>query len=129
MKWVEMTDDIYTSLPAARAAATKAVAKHDMLQLSYANHELQAARASGRKEPNGGFSSDHSSSSISLSNYKRSQETGAKQNLNAFHVLATTDEGDQGQEDSAPGVGPGEAHVAAVSMGGKSRVSSQADRV
>ena len=28
----DMSDDIYTSLPKARAAATKAVAKYDMLQ-------------------------------------------------------------------------------------------------
>jgi hypothetical protein len=115
MKHIEMTDDIYTSLPAARAAATKAVAKYDMLQLSYINHDLQTARASSRRESNGGTSSEHSSA-VSLSNYKRSTEgtqIGGNQNLNAFSILAPPDDDDD-RDESNRSADMGEAQVAAV---------------
>ena len=116
MKWVDMSDDIYTSLPKARAAATKAVAKYDMLQLSYANHDLQTARASARKEQNGGTANGHASSVVPLSNVKRSNggNTGGMQNLNAFSILAPPDDDDDDREDSTPKAAPAAAQVAAV---------------
>jgi hypothetical protein len=123
LKHVEMTDDIYTSLPAARAAATKAAAKYDMLQLSYVNHDLQSARASNRKEANGGTSSGPSSSSAAVSNYKwtgENHQAGGNQNLNAFSVLAPADDDDDDREESnyIHNAGQGEAQVAAVSATG-----------
>jgi len=128
MKWVEMTDDIYISLPAARAAATRAVAKYDMLQVSYANHDLQNARASSRKQPNGGISSEQSSSAVSFVNHNRSNEgnqTGVRQNMNAYALLTPDDDEVEDREDSTSSAG-GEAQVAALSTG--TRFSSQNEK-
>jgi hypothetical protein len=118
LKWVEMTDEVYTSLPKARAAVVNAVSKYDLLELNHRNHDLQAARASVRKESNGGSASDHSSAVSFSNNYRRSTEgnqVGGKQNLNAFSVLASPDDDDEDREESTRTDTNREAQVAAVS--------------
>ena len=50
LKWMVMTEDIYNNLAEVKAAATRAVAKHEMMQLNYANFDLQKGRAAAAQK-------------------------------------------------------------------------------
>jgi hypothetical protein len=51
LKYIVLSEDNLSNMSAARAAATRAMAKHDMVTLATSNHEIQKARATNQRKP------------------------------------------------------------------------------
>jgi hypothetical protein len=119
LKWIVLSEEVYTNLAEAKAAATRAVAKHDMMQLNYANFDLQKGRASvAQRLENKWFEDDSRKSSSQVGparTWTTNDYTGTKVNLNSFAVLADLDTPGEEMEDTQSTADQREAQVAAIS--------------
>jgi hypothetical protein len=124
MKWLVLSDDVYTNLAEAKAAATRAVAKHDMMLLNYANFDLQKGRsAAAQKLQNSStLSSERSSSSTTSSqqNNKRWNNSGFTGTKVSLSALVDSDSPEQwGETDDDDTNDQQEGKVAIVSSVGQ----------
>ena len=109
LKWLVLSEEVYSNLAEAKAAATRAVAKHDMMLLNYANFDLQKGRAAAvQKLQNSSLASDDHSRSASATStsqqynrhWNKNSYTGTKVNLSAVTDPGTPDA--YGETDDDP---------------------------
>jgi hypothetical protein len=119
LELVLQAGDRYSTLAEARAAATKAVAKYQQLQIARENHRIQT-RASGVPSGTASTIKPATPGDYGVKRWDSDRFPGTKVNLNAFSVLADSDNpgGADDDDDVSPGSTPDPptiAHAAVMS--------------
>jgi len=108
LELVLQAGDRYSTLAEARAAATKAVAKYQQLQIARENHRIQT-RASAVPSGTASTMKPATQGDYGGKRWDTERFPGTKVNLNAFSVLADSDNpggADDDDDDDSPGSTP-----------------------